>query len=257
MHRLNIVLQNIVNFFLFLRFFFVQKLGTNKAFDIPQEYEEDFVEDWTDLEKWNYYFEWGTCHPAHQFRWDKNYTNVENNSLVIKTGAEPSPCWYYNWEKDGEKTSEVRVKTTGMVETKRTFHYGFYVGEFEVTDSKSLNNAWWLTSTSSWPPEIDIFENTPTNKKPLWMTYHWGLQDFQYGNYFYKRLKPKNRRFQVALHWTPKFIKWYINGHLVQKAWTSIPQTPMTMIISNYISSQFGVLEHYDDFKCFWIKYYK
>ena len=80
--------------------------------------------------------------------------------------------------------------------------------------------AFWLASTESWPPEIDVYETytgKKRGKKRFESNFHW---DFQPN----KKMKPKGHNtinisdsFNLyAVEWTPKFFKIYFNNILVR-----------------------------------------
>ncbi|WP_435361554.1 glycoside hydrolase family 16 protein [Haloarchaeobius sp. DFWS5] len=125
---------------------------------------------------------------------------VENGRLVLKA--------------EDERTKQEPF-TTGVVSAKKVFKPGFFEASIKLPQmAPGFWPAFWLTSASYHPPEIDIFEFYGTDPRSH-MTYHFVNSENQ------ERKVQKNwggPDFSAHFHtfsvdWNPpKKISWYIDG---------------------------------------------
>ena len=117
-------------------------------------------------------------------------------------------------------------------------------GYFEIRSKSPYSDgtwpAFWLASTESWPPEIDIFEiYTSDGQTRSTSTIHWGKDPKHPMTGFGHATLPLNLDFSVfGCDWNEETIKIYYNGWLVR-----IFPTPndfkyeMNIIINNAVQT--------------------
>lgn len=125
------------------------------------------------------------------------------------------------WEgkKYGDFTIEYQA---GQIDSSNIFNqkYGYFEIKSKMPETVGQWPAFWLASTESWPPEIDVYETytgKKRGKKRFESNFHW---DFEPN----KKMKPKGHNtinisdsFNLyAVEWTPKFFKIYFNNILVR-----------------------------------------
>lgn len=91
--------------------------------------------------------------PHQYFCGDNDCVSVSGNALCLYNVYKPTsiPKWY-----DGRSYNPAYA--IGLICSKKEFGYGFYVFKAKIPFSSGIWPAIWLTSTQSWPPEIDIME---------------------------------------------------------------------------------------------------
>lgn len=211
---------------------FPKILNSNRTSDDKIGYELSFKDDFDTLNRniWQDYPYYGfKYHPGNIMEkgiepfqyFDENCIHIENSILRLELNDKPKKIHHIDWYgKDwGEYTIPYRV---GWIQTMpNTFEQKY--GYFEIR-SKSPNSggtwpAFWLASTESWPPEIDVFEiYTSDSQKQSTSTIHWDRSPNNKMHGFKHATLELNKDFSVfGCEWTEYYIKIYYNGWLVRK----------------------------------------
>lgn len=113
---------------------------------------------------------------------------------------------------------------TGVLESKKTFKYGYFEAELNFPIGDGQWPAFWLTGENSWPPEIDIVEgyskddNYKKNRR-FQSNIHY-IDDNNYNRMIKAKNHPLLKRngewHKFGLHWTEDFIKFYYDDYLVR-----------------------------------------
>ncbi len=250
------------NLFLKIRIWFIckflpNKLCSNRTPDQKNGYELSFFDDFDTLDYsvWQNYPYFGfRYHPGNivdkniaPFQYhDENCVSVDNSLLRLECNDFPKDIRHIDW--NGKDWGEYKIPyRTGWVQTLPNTFEQMY-GYFEIR-SKSPNSggtwpAFWLASTESWPPEIDIFEiYTSDGQTRSTSTIHWGKDPGHPMTGFGHKTLPLNKEFSVfGCDWNREIIKIYYNGWLVR-----VFPTPndfiykMNIIINNAVQTdEFG-----------------
>lgn len=234
------ILNNIKNWY-------IQKQASNRT-DTPEieignasppsnyklVFEDDFSERFLDKTKWRASQPWGEFH-SEQLWWywptDETAIQIEDNTLKLDLRYFPKtfkksevPKW-----QQAEHLPETWTAphAAGLVATREQFKYGWFEAEVKLPKQINQWTAFWLMSKEKWPPEIDIFEayspDTPDEieVKPNihWGTgNHWKEGKKDYGAPKISVQDPADRFVKYACHWTEDFIRFYVDGFLVQEA---------------------------------------
>lgn len=167
--------------------------------DLELVFEDEFDGEWLDPEKWQTRYPWGAR--EHNYN---GYASEENvyfwdEKLVIKVE---------------EEFQNGRPYKTGVVSSTVPFSSGYVEGYIKVPPARpGFWPAFWLTSASGWPPEIDIFEFFGDDPR-AWMTYHYLGSD---GDTRKVEESYGGSNFSEEFHlysvdWTPQRISWGIDG---------------------------------------------
>ncbi|WP_157972661.1 MULTISPECIES: glycoside hydrolase family 16 protein [Haloprofundus] len=162
-------------------------------------------EDWfesgsLDRSKWRTKFPWDArTHNFDAYAADEN-VYVDDGKLVLRGENKPQ---------------EGKSYTTGVVSAKYIFSPGYFEGVMKVPPRFPGSwPAFWLTSASYWPPEVDIFEFFGADPE-VYMTYHYdgdgeGSEQVR-GTYEGPDYSADYHEFSVD--WDPPHrVIWYIDG---------------------------------------------
>lgn len=162
---------------------------------------------------------------------------VENGSLKIIARKENPPIsgTYQNWSNNGTLTTSSFDYSSGWIESKKEFSYGWYEIKCRIPKGRGFWPAFWLFDQHNGTrSELDIFEfwNESTcvfgsynasmlSKNPHFTLhsnkYHPGGDDTQCAYDLYGCASNGGADFSVAPHvfavdWSPFIIVWYIDG---------------------------------------------
>ena len=122
--------------------------------------------------------------------------------------------------------------------------YGWFEARVHLPSGKGVWPAFWLLpdDKKTWPPEIDIFETR--GSKPNEVVF--ALHERQPGTWRPKsngktwRTQDLTKNFHTyALDWTPKGLKWYVDGIERHQFLMSPPDFPMYVILNLAIGGSF------------------
>jgi hypothetical protein len=121
---------------------------------VPAGYSLVFSDEFTgatlDTNKWNTLGPWGV-----QFFADSHQQQafvpeaVTLGNGVLSFTARPS---------NGAANANGQPYTSGSITTNRTFTHGYFEARVKMPAGKGFWPAYWVTSSTRWPPEWDIFE---------------------------------------------------------------------------------------------------
>lgn len=162
-------------------------------------FEDTFDSDTIDTEKWRTNYPWGSREHNYDGYASSQNVYLYDGKLVIE--AEDRP-------RNGKSY------TTGVAAAKRPFSPGYVEGYIKTPPAVSgFWPAFWLTSVSEWPPEIDLFEFFGSDPR-AWMSYH-----YRDTNGDHQRITSRfggsdfsNRFHKYAVDWNADRIIWYIDG---------------------------------------------
>lgn len=129
-----------------------------------------------------------------------------------------------------ENLPEGFTHSTGFIKSKNKFLYGYFEAEVRLMDAPWVSGFWMTNVSRDWWTEIDICENAPGlyyNRHDLNSNIHVFKAPKDKGDvkkhfsrtkkyYFPEELQ---KDFHVwGLEWTPKYIRFYIDGILFREA---------------------------------------
>jgi len=229
--------------------------------------------------KWSTQERWGQVHANKLYCWyNAKCVNVDDyEHLHLLTKKDPKK--FRIKQGDSQSTIESPI-SVGLISSKKMFGYGYFEIEAKLPTGSNLWPAFWMWSSNSWPPEIDIFEGYTDNRNgylkfnrfnPLGF---WNLQS----NFHYKDLKtgknsnskakthyiglknPATNFIKYGLKFTPDEITIFYDGKAVRSLDRSLlpyfRDHKMNVIINNSVSSGVDVeSENYSDFTVKHFKY--
>ncbi len=154
---------------------------------------------------------WGNEEMQYYTNRDTNIF-IEDGKLIIQALKE---------DYLGKKYTSARIKT----QNKKIFMYGKIEAKIKLPYGKGMWPAFWMLgknfSSVGWPAcgEIDIMEmiGGTNNDNKVYGTIHWEHSgqhaDFG-GNYKLSTGIFADGFHTFSVEWTPKLIKWFVNGHL-------------------------------------------
>lgn len=179
---------------------------------------------------------WGVAHPnsSRNFWADQEMARTISDGTVIELDIHKNPTYF-------PEIDQVKDWGTGTITSTKTFKYGTFEFEYLLPIGAYLWPAIWLSSTLSWPPEIDIMEawsgcgyfckGKPNYKKFLGFNkihpgvfYKDGEKNGSKGygcfgtdNVTYQWWQHLNDINTCKLVWTPDVMEFYYNDHLIKR----------------------------------------
>jgi len=183
---------------------------------VPDNYHLVFNDEFNgnslNKEKWNTLAPWGV-----QF-----YDDSQQKQAFVPAGVTVANgiARFTAQPANGVSEANGQPYISGGITSNGTFTYGYYEARVKVPVGKGLWPAFWLTSSTRWPPEWDIFEIIdginygfphPLNDgKCVWVEGAAGKDNTynvpnQYGFYHI-----------YGFRWTPTDVYWYVDGILTE-----------------------------------------
>lgn len=137
---------------------------------------------------------------------------------------------------------------SGMIDSHKAFkqQYGYFEIRSKLPKSIGLLPAFWLVSTESWPPEIDIYEIHTNKRNVIKTNQHWlgrkGKQKMQPKSFNSK--KDGADDFHIyAIEWSNKKIKWFYDNKRIKtsRRGSKYFNDEMHLIINSQLSDAKGM----------------
>lgn len=195
---------------------------------------DDFDNTELDGDKWMTHYFWGhNIVNNDEIQW---YTHdaftVKNSVLHIHLEKRSVNGWVL---KDGDRESKAYHVTSGLIHTGEFFKQKY--GRFEIKCKFPIEEgflpSFWLINPASYPPEIDVFDFTKSDKNSFNTGFVFG-RDIQPIEVFQTITPVKLDGWNIfTLDWEPHKLTWYMNGHKIyETSQVGIPQTPMYVAIN-------------------------
>lgn len=116
--------------------------------------------------------------------------------------------------------TEGQPYSSGSITTNGTFTHGYYEARVKVPSGKGYWPAFWVTSSTRWPPEWDIFEIIDDTIFGYPHPVQGGKCQFVEGaagsDSTYKIPNLYNTWHVYGFHWTATDVYWYVDGVLTE-----------------------------------------
>jgi len=215
-----------------------EKLKKSSAFasylKLETTFEDDFNGEKVDENKWLTKFFWGETLLGKGYSHSEefhNYTEgenleVKNGNLIIRTSEEESTS--LSWNKKYGFLSRKSGFTSGIVNTGKSFRqqYGRFEAKISFKHTDGVYNAFWMVGNSA-SPHLNIFKVS--------QNLELGLINGPKENNQSKvsRNLLKEGSYIVGIDWNKKEIKWLLNGTVVKKTTTNLPDSPLYLVFSS------------------------
>lgn len=175
--------------------------------------------------------------PINYWSDDNSYFNCDKSTIKMKVDNKPVDIHYIDWDGKDWGNFTIPVQSS-MLDSSKSFmvKHGYFEARCKQPKSKNMWPAFWLASTYSWPPEIDIFE-VWTSHKGFTTTIHWGHDSL--GNRNCRGGWVPTPKLDEDFHiygceWNEKVIKVYFDNILVRVTPTPPDYIfPMQIILNN------------------------
>jgi hypothetical protein len=212
------------------------KVKDSDKFDVLKTKEltfnDDFDGDRLDTKKWltNYY--WGdkllkdnySVETDLQAYTEKDNFEIRNSLLIIHT--KPQRVTGKVWSaSSGFKTKEFGY-TSGLINSGKSFRqkYGIFSAKIKLGNPSARNNFWMLSDKIT--PHIDICR---TSNNKVWTDF---VADP--GRFSKSSIGPRyaNDFYIYTLEWTQDKLVWKINGEVIFRQTSNVPQEPMYVLLA-------------------------
>lgn len=194
----------IILFSSFLTNFLAQNAIQKEGWELT--FNDEFNNKKIDFSKWQDLYYWGgRFNKGDLTYYGKDQFDFTDSTLIIKA--------------EEKETKKGFPYTSGMLDGNQSFkqQYGYFEIRCKLPNSTGFWPAFWLVSTESWPPEVDIFEIYTSEPDRISASLHWLNKNNT------KKRRTKNRKIEdsskgfhtYAVEWTPKKIVWYADGEKV------------------------------------------
>jgi beta-glucanase (GH16 family) len=162
--------------------------------------------------------------------YDPKKVSVSNGNLILTAAKE-----------NGD------VKYGGVLSKgKYSFMYGYIEIRAKVVKGNGFLSGLWMTGQYNWPPEIDIIEHLGKEPNAIHMNRHCNTNNDATcdGKSFLGRTWWKTKYLKYigsdwssgyhtyGMEWTPKYVKWIIDGVERFNITTGVPKEPMWITLS-------------------------
>lgn len=241
----------------------------------PKNYKLVFSDEFKgnlDLNTWRYGFNWGDFHPDYPYQYyDNSGECVYNSDGILNLSVKNIPKEF----KHNHKIIIIPY-ATGLITSRKDFHYGWFEAQIRLPKGKYLWNSYWLGGSITWPPEADIFEGYSGNdglyKKrcikncKIQPNLHFGnITDgskSQYKPYDVRVKNAADRFVTYVCHWEKEFIRIYYDRMLIFECkdkkileYYNRRTDKMMIILGNGLRPDYK--EDFDEIQPFQIKYVK
>jgi beta-glucanase (GH16 family) len=212
------------------------KVKDSDKFDVLKTKEltfnDDFDGDRLDTKKWltNYY--WGDKLLKDNYSVETDlqaYTekdNFEIRNSLLKIHTKPQRVTGKVWSaSSGFKTKEFGY-TSGLINSGKSFRqkYGIFSAKIKLGNPSARNNFWMLSDKIT--PHIDICR---TSNNKVWTDF---VADP--GRFSKSSIGPRyaNDFYIYTLEWTQDKLVWKINGEVIFRQTSNVPQEPMYVLLA-------------------------
>lgn len=206
-----------------------EKLIKDSSIEVNHDFCHMTWEEYTKLYKVDG-FGWGNYHPMDLHQWydpagcglnekiGAYFTVTNNTKVVTEYGAKEGTT-------DPLKNMPPKLIPYGIgtANSYESWGHGLYEWNMRLPKGAGLWPAAWVSSSNSWPPEVDIFEGYSKANgdygKHVNSNYHLGSESknhYQLGSFRHGRIFDHSQHTKFHMHWTKDFIKIYYNGFLVR-----------------------------------------
>lgn len=186
---------------------------------VPAGYRKVFGDEFNGTKDAGFYDRWNTLAPWG-VQW---YSDSDQKQAFIDEGVilRDGRCTF-EAKKSDVLLSNYQWISSGSITTNRTFVHGYFEARVWMPDAdqKGAWPAFWLTSSTRWPPEWDIFEVVSSNWRTLYHYDHmpsgqssWNIS----GSSEYRGVDVRDGFHIYALLWTSSEVSWYVDGVLTRK----------------------------------------
>ncbi len=213
---------------------------------------DEFNNSFIDTSKWLDSYPWGRslyCSLENHYYTNFKNCKLENGILSLiakpeKITARSVPYEDDNYRllcegKDIGKNLRTFDYTTGMIFSKKKYHYGYYEIKFRSSAGKGIWPAFWLYAGHE-NDEIDVFELNGSRNTEFHVDVHcqkgcknykttFGLIRKNWGDYLTASVNWESGFNVISIEWQPSFIKWFLNGKAVAY-WKGNFEMPMWVI---------------------------
>ncbi len=223
-------------------------------------FNDDFDKQELDKSKWMTSYYWGhtlineNYVPENEFQFftDNNIEVADSNATI---NLQKENITGKSWSTIDGFTNRDFEYTSGLLSTGQSYRmkYGKIEAKVSFSDTYPIINALWLIGEKS-TPQIDLFRTANKSKNSIFC----GLTDEN--EIFLQQVKGRffgDKYFIFGLEWNKEEITWTINGKIINKLTSNIPNENMYLTFSTILLQKPKDGKIPSSMKIDWVKCYE
>lgn len=192
-------------------------------------------------DKWNNWYGWGRCivsNKEQQYYTEQKNVELKNNALYITVKQEDVEARLVDWMRDNDSVKSGKGEfqglnkrkwkyTSGMIQSKKRFHKGYYEIKFKAPSDKGLWPAFWLygaAKEANYNEEIDMMELKGERESQTHVDTHCRNcdkvrnpvgQKRSFGGWIKLNGKLNEGFNVVSCLWSDSEVRYYVNGKCI------------------------------------------
>lgn len=198
---------------------------------------DEFETGTVNTEKWKYWYGWSRSiytQKEQQYYTDGKNHQLENGNLNLFATREKTNNRMIDWMADTSSLYNDKIKigqnkrdfayTAGMIQSIRTYKYGYFEIKFKTPEENGYWPAFWLYGGTP-NEEIDWMELKTEKKNAIHVGRHsqkkeenkmWNIiRKKWWGDWVYFKGDLSKGWNVVSGEWTPDYLKYYLNGECI------------------------------------------
>ncbi len=204
---------------------------------------DEFEADTLDTQTWSYWYGWSRSifsQKEQQYYTDGKNLELKNGYLNLFATHEDTTARMVDWLPDSDSmildgrfyglNKQLFHYTAGMIQSRKTYRYGYFEMRFRIPEEKGYWPAFWLYGGTP-NEEIDWMELKTEKKNAIHVGRHSQKKEENkirkvfrkrwWGDWVYFKGDLSKGYHVIAGEWTPEYVKYFLNGECI--AYSKVP----------------------------------
>lgn len=206
----------------------------------------EFENDTLDTKTWSYWYGWSRSifsQKEQEFYSDGENHELKDGRLNLFALRKDTVARMVDWLPDSDSmildgrfyglNKWLFHYTSGMIQSRRTYHYGYFEIRFRMPEEKGYWPAFWLYGGTP-NEEIDWMELKTEKKNAIHVGRHSkkreenklrnGLRKRWWGDWVYFKGDLSKGYHVIAGEWNPAYVKYFLNGECIAYSKVALPE---------------------------------
>lgn len=214
---------------------------------------DEFGQDTLDIRKWSYWYGWSRSifsQKEQEYYTDGKNLELKNGYLNLFAVKEDTTARMVDWLPDSDSmildgrfyglNKRLFHYTSGMIQSRKTYKYGYFEARFRIPEEKGYWPAFWLYGGTP-NEEIDWMELKTEKKNAIHVGRHSQKKEENklrdvfrkkwWGDWVYVKGDLSKGYHVIAGEWTPEYVKYFLNGECI--AYSKVPLHEEKVLCAN------------------------